>query len=79
MALPDPLTSKATEPGGVGRTLRCLVEKDGKRFMVYALRQRFDTKTDAVSFPAFLYEGNGFTLLAMEGEPDFESLSANVN
>lgn len=76
MALPDSL-SRATEPAGTGRTLRCLVEKDGRRFEVSAICQQHDAKTDTVTFPSWLYEGEGFTLIAMEGEPDFESLSKN--
>lgn len=77
MALPDPLTSKATEPAGIGRTVRCLVVKDGKRFEVSAVRRRHDAQTDAVDFPVHLYENGGFTLMGIEGEPDYESLSKN--
>lgn len=77
MGFPDSLASKATEPGGTSRTVRCLVVKDGKRFEVSAVRRRHDAKTDAVDFPAHLYENGGFTLLGIEGEPDHESLSKN--
>lgn len=76
MAHPDTI-SKATEPPGTGRTVRCLVVKDGKRFEVHAVREHYDDKTDAVTFPSWLYANGGFTLLGMEGEPDFESLSRN--
>lgn len=78
MAHPDPL-SKATEPAGTGRSVRCIVYKDGRTFEVVAMASRFDDKTDQLSFPAYLYEGGGFTLLGIEGEPDFESVAHNVN
>lgn len=70
MAIP-----KIPDPPGTGRTLRCVVEKDGQRSVVTAYRTARDAKTDEVHFPAHLYLGDGFTLLAMEGEPDFNSLA----
>lgn len=65
------------KPPGTGRTLRCIVEKDGQRSEITAYRTRHDDKNDEVHFPPHLYEGDGFTLIAMEGEPDFENLSRN--
>lgn len=76
MAIPDSLSS-ATQPPGTGRTIRCLVVKDGRQFEVPAIRQQHDADTDAVTFPSWLYEGDGFTLIGMEGEPDFEDLPRN--
>lgn len=78
MVHPDPL-SKATEPAGTGRSVRCIVHKDGRTFEVVAMVSRFDNKTDQLSFPAYLTDSDGFTLLAIEGEPDFESVARNVN
>lgn len=78
MAHPDPL-SKATEPAGTGRSLRCIVRKDNRTFEVVAMASHFDDKTDQLSFPASLYEDGGFTLLGIEGEPDYEVVARNVN
>lgn len=79
MAQPDPL-SKATEPAGTGRSVRCIVRKDGRTFEVVAMASRFDDKTDQLLFPAYLTDSSdGFTLLAIEGEPDFESVARDVN
>jgi hypothetical protein len=77
MAIPDPLTSKATEPGGVGRTVRCLVVKDGRWFEVHATLKPRDAKTDDVEFPSYLYENGGFTLLGIEGKASIDLLSEN--
>jgi hypothetical protein len=77
MAIPNSLTSNATEPGGIGRTVRCLVVKDGKRFEVHATLKPRDAKTDNVEFPSYLYENGGFTLLGIEGKANIDLLSEN--
>lgn len=77
MGIPSKV-SKATEPAGTGRTIRCLVEKGDKKFVVKAVGTKHDDKTDAVTFPSYLYEGEGFTLVRMEGEPEFEELVKDI-
>lgn len=79
MPHPDSL-SKATEPAGAGRSVCCIVRKDGRTFEVVATASRFDDKTDQLWFPAYLTnDSDGFTLLAIEGEPDYEVVARNVS
>lgn len=51
-------------------TLRCIVEKDGVRQTVVVQVEDVDNKTLGLKFPAELYEGDGFLLLWIEGEPE---------
>lgn len=77
MAQPDSFSR--TEPAGTGRSVCCIVHKDSRTFEVVAMMSRFNNKTDQLFFPAYLIDGDRFTLLAIEGEPDFESVARNVN
>lgn len=74
MAIPN--LPDLTKPPGTGCTLRCVIEKDGQFSEVEAYCTSRDAKTYEVHFPPHLYEGDGFTVIAMDGLLlDFESLS----
>lgn len=50
-------------------SVTCLIEKDGEQSLVVAERKPIEGGREELKFPPELYEGDGFTLLALE--PDY--------